>query len=62
MPLKKVIPLMLCCALVSGCSSREEADVKLAKGCEAGVTSLFGLEKYDRTLARVKKKSFLRCT
>lgn len=44
--------------LLSGCSSREEADVKLAKGCEAGVTSLLAAEKYDHQIAKVNKVTY----
>ncbi len=44
--------------LVTGCSSREEVDKKLAKGCEAGARALLEQAGYDRSLDKVKKPSF----
>ena len=57
--MKKYAALFLCASvLLTGCSSREEADAKLSKGCEAGVTSLLAAEKYDRQIAKVKKVTY----
>lgn len=56
--MKKLIIALTVALLVSGCSSREEADTKLGKGCEAGVKALLGEQRYDRQLDKVKKKTF----
>lgn len=52
---------MLGCAtllLATGCSSREEADKKLAKGCEAGAKAFLAQDRFDRQLDKVKKATF----
>lgn len=36
----RVMTLLLCAAALTGCVSREQADAKLAKACEAGVMAL----------------------
>lgn len=57
--MKKIVLLSFLTLLtVTGCSSREEADRKLAKGCEAGARSLMEGERYDRQIAKVKKTTF----
>lgn len=44
--------------LVTACSSREEADAKLRKGCEYGVRTLLEKPNYDRQIGSVKSASF----
>lgn len=44
--------------LVTACSSREEADRKMAKGCEAGVKVLLAKENSERQISKVKSKTF----
>lgn len=57
--MNKFLILTLCSVfLMTGCSSREEADKKIAKGCEAGVRSLLAMDKYDRQIDKVKKVTY----
>ena len=44
--------------LVTSCSSREQADFKMAKGCEAGVRVLLAKETSTMQLDKVKSKTF----
>jgi hypothetical protein len=44
-----------CALLLSGCVSREQADAKLAKGCEAGVNVLL---PEGRTISKVASSKF----
>lgn len=44
-----------CAVLLSGCVSREQADAKLAKGCEAGVNALL---PEGRTITRIADTKF----
>lgn len=44
-----------CALLLSGCVSREQADAKLAKGCEAGVNALL---PEGRTISKVADAKF----
>lgn len=41
-----------------GCTSREQVDQRLARGCEAGVKALFEDERFDRQIASIKGKEF----
>ena len=38
--IQTLLLMTVCATLLSGCVSREQADAKLAKGCEAGVNAL----------------------
>ncbi len=52
--------LMGACAMIlSGCVSREQADAKLAKGCEAGVNVIL---PQGRKIARIAKSEFTPAT
>ncbi len=53
------ILLGVCAALLSGCVSREQADTKMAKGCEAGVKVIL---PEGRTIARIAKTEFTPAT
>lgn len=44
--------------LVTACSSREEADRKMARGCEAGIKVLLAKDTSDRQISKVKSKTF----
>lgn len=44
-----------CAVLLSGCVSREQADAKLAKGCEAGVKAMLS---EGRTIAKIADTKF----
>lgn len=55
---KFIISALCATVLLAGCSSREEADKKIAKGCQAGVASLLAMDKYDRQLDRVKHVTY----
>lgn len=56
--MKKLFALVCVTALLTGCSSREEADAKLARGCEAGVKVLLNKPEYDRQISRIASKTF----
>lgn len=48
-----------CAMILSGCVSREQADAKLAKGCEAGVNVIL---PEGRKIARIAKSEFTPAT
>lgn len=54
----KLILASACLLLVTACSSREDADRKMAKGCEAGVRVLLAKETSDRQIDKIRDKSF----
>lgn len=54
----KLIVASACLLLVTGCSSREEADTKMGKGCEAGVRVLLAKDNSDRQIDKVTNKTF----
>lgn len=56
--MKKLMLAVCATLLVTGCSSREEADQKIARGCEAGVKVLLDKQEYDRQIASIKNKTF----
>lgn len=49
------ILLSACTIMLSGCVSREQADAKLAKGCEAGVNALLS---EGRTITKIADTKF----
>lgn len=44
--------------LLTGCGAREEAEAKLARGCEAAAKSMLAKDNYDRQIDSVKSKKF----
>jgi hypothetical protein len=54
----KLILASACLLLVTACSSRDEADRKMARGCEAGIRVLLAKENSDRQLDRVTSRNF----
>lgn len=54
-PFYLTLSVLLSCALLSGCVSRDQADATLAKGCEAGVAALLPPE---RRIERITEKKF----
>lgn len=53
-----IILLGLTLFTLTACSSREEADAKMARGCEAAAKTMLGKESSDRQIEHVGKKSF----
>lgn len=43
---------------LAACGSREEADIKLARGCEAAVKTLLATPNYDREFSKISSKAF----
>ena len=58
--MKKWMPLLCLVSLLtlSACGSREDADKKLARGCEAAVKSMLAKDTEDRQVEAIKGKSF----
>lgn len=54
-----LIMLGVCALTLSGCVSREQADAKLAKGCEAGVNVIL---PEGRKITRIAKSEFTPAT
>jgi hypothetical protein len=57
--MKKSLILGVCAlTLLSGCGSREEAEAKLARGCEAAAKSMLAKDSYDHQIDSIKGKTF----
>lgn len=50
--------LLLSSLLLTGCSSREAADRKIAKACEVGVRIVLKNDKYENQIDSIKDTSF----
>ena len=44
--------------LLSGCGSREQAETKLVRGCEAAAKSMLNKDQYDRQIEKVTGQKF----
>ncbi len=52
----RLIPIILVSLLLSGCVTQDQADVKMAKGCAAGINAL--LEDQGKTIGEIKTKNY----
>ena len=52
----KFLTILLACFFVSGCVTQDEMDVKMAKGCAAGVNAL--LEDESKEILEIKSKRY----
>jgi hypothetical protein len=58
MQYSSAIILLSCALALTACGgSREEADARLARGCEAGVKIVLAKDDYDRQIDRVIRKT-----
>lgn len=54
-------PVILCCTalvLLTACGSKEQANTKMARGCEAAVKVMLNKADFTRQIDSVKSKSF----
>ena len=56
--IKKWMLCLLGLLVLSACGSREEADKKLARGCEAAVKSMLAKDSEDRQIEAIKGRRF----
>lgn len=52
----KFLPILLACFVISGCVSQDQMDVKMAKGCAAGVNAL--LQDDGKEIGEIKAKRY----
>ena len=52
----RLFPVILLSLLLSGCVTQDQADVKMAKGCAAGINAL--LENEGKEIGEIKSKNY----
>ncbi len=57
--MNKTFILGICAvAVLTGCGSREQAETKLARGCEAAAKSMLNKDQYDHQIEKVTGQKF----
>lgn len=56
--MKKLAVAILMTTMLTACTSRDQVDQRLARGCEAGVKAVFEDERFDRQITAIKGKEF----